>query len=157
MRIALNTFILLVCFLVGCDEQGPNRDLPIVQMRVGSQTFALEVADTDEAREIGLMHRDSMPKDHGMIFMFDESQIRGFWMKNTKIPLDIIFVSSDGRIVSIHQMEPYDINTTSSDYPARYAIELNQGAAQDAGAKVGDVLQIPSRSSATRPATTQSR
>ncbi len=89
------------------------------------------------------MHRDSMPADHGMIFTFDAPQELNFYMKNTRIPLDIIFIDQNGRVVSIAQMRPYDWSTTSSAAPAQYAIELNQGAAARAGVAVGDVLHLP--------------
>jgi uncharacterized membrane protein (UPF0127 family) len=112
-------------------------------MTIGQKTFTLEVADTEETRERGLMFRQSMPADHGMIFVFEEERPLNFWMKNTAIPLDIIFVSAGGKVVSIHQMKPYDTSTTSSDGPAKYAIELNQGAAKGAGVNVGDKLVIP--------------
>ena len=80
-------------------------------------------------------------------------------MKNTHIPLDIIFLSPEAKVVSIHQMEAFDLRTTYSDYPAKYAIELNQGAAEKAGVKVGDTLQIPSLPAdpGTKPTSTQAR
>ena len=84
-----------------------------------------------------------MPSDHGMIFVFESDEPRAFWMENTRIPLDILFVASDGHVVSIHSMKPYDRTAVPSDGPARYAIELNQGAAQSAGVKAGDILQLP--------------
>lgn len=89
------------------------------------------------------MQRDSMPTDHGMIFVFPDDQVRQFWMRNTRIPLDILFLDASGRIVSIHQMKPYDESQTSSDFPARYAIELNNGVVATTGAKVGEQLQVP--------------
>lgn len=112
-------------------------------MKIGSRTFVLEMARTDAEQEKGLMKRDSMPADHGMIFPFKEERVLGFWMKDTRFPLDIIFADSKGKVVSIHQMEAYDETNTSSDFPARYAIEVNKGAAKAAGVKVGDVLDIP--------------
>ena len=138
--------LCLTIFLlaIGC-QQEPDRSqhLPTVQMQIGSKQFTLEVADTYQARETGLMFRDSMPADHGMIFMFDRPEVQGFWMKNTRIPLDIIYVGSDGVVVSIKPMQPFDLRSTSSDKPAQYAIELNQGAAKACGVKVGDKLTIP--------------
>ena len=112
-------------------------------MNIGNRPFTLELAKTQAQQETGLMRRDSMPDDHGMIFPFAADTTVGFWMKDTRIPLDILFVDAGGRIVSIHQMKAYDENTTYSEAAYRYAIELNKGAAQQAGAKVGDLLQIP--------------
>jgi hypothetical protein len=78
-----------------------------------------------------------------MIFVFPFEQRLSFWMENTLIPLDIVFVDREGRIVSIHQMQPLDLRQVPSAGPAMYAIELNQGTAARAGVKAGDMLQIP--------------
>jgi hypothetical protein len=136
---------LAVCILFatgGCDSSSPA-GLPTVKMQIGSRSFVIEVARTSAQQEKGLMQRDSMPPDHGMIFIFPDDQLRQFWMRNTRIPLDILFLDVTGRIVSIHQMKPYDESQTSSDFPARYAIELNQGSAATTGVRVGDQLQVP--------------
>jgi len=134
-------FICVAGLLVGCEHSPAG--LATVKMQIGKRTFTLEVADTSASQEHGLMERDSMPSDHGMIFVFPQEQERFFWMKNTRFPLDIIFVDASGKIVSIHQMRAYDLHTTPSDAPAKYAIELNAGAAGDAGVQAGDKLNIP--------------
>ncbi|HEX2973581.1 MAG TPA: DUF192 domain-containing protein [Tepidisphaeraceae bacterium] len=128
---------------LGCQPGGIQSGLRTVQMQIGTRTFTLEVADTDSSRQYGLMHRDSLPADHGMLFVFEDERPLGFWMKNTRIPLDILYVDAQGRVVSIHQMKPHDLSTTSSDGPAQYAIELNEGAAARAGVKPGDHLPLP--------------
>jgi uncharacterized membrane protein (UPF0127 family) len=133
---------VVLSFLMGCENQ-PQSNLPVVDVKIGMRLYRLEVADSDATREHGLMQRDSMPADHGMIFVFPDLQERGFWMDKTRIPLDILFLDSSGRVVSIHQMQPYDRNTTRSNGPAQFAIELNQGAANQAGVKVGDTIYIP--------------
>jgi uncharacterized protein len=120
-----------------------QQGLPVVEMKIGNKEFVLEVAATAEARNRGLMRRDSMPADHGMIFVFTEEQPLSFWMRNTRIALDIIYLDRGGRVVSIKPMKPYDESSTPSDGPAQYAIEVNQGAAATAGVKVGDVLALP--------------
>ena len=145
----------LLMMSAGCNAPDQSQHLPVVQMQIGNKQFTLEVADDDAEREMGLMFRESMPADHGMIFMFDEAEVLGFWMKNTRIPLDIIYVGSDGVVVSIKPMQPFDLRSTSSDKPAQYAIELNQGMAAACGVKVGDRLTIPPTKGA--PATTQSK
>ena len=114
-------------------------------MQIGTKTFTLEVADTNDSRRTGLMQRKSMPADHGMIFVFAEEQPLGFWMKNTLIPLDVIYLDAKGKVVSIKKLEPLDLTAVDSDGPAKYAIEINRGAAAGAGVKVGDVLNIPER------------
>jgi uncharacterized membrane protein (UPF0127 family) len=156
---ALLCSILLT--FIGCsagagDDDSRAQHLPTVQMQIGTKNFTLEVADTEQAQQTGLMFRDSMPADHGMIFMFDRAEVQGFWMKNTRIPLDIIYVGSDGVVVAVKSMQPFDLRSTSSDKPAQYAIELNQGAAAACGVKKGDKLVIPAAPK-KNAATTQSR
>lgn len=144
-RISLLLFLTLLT-AAGCGDRSPsptNGGLPMTTLRIGQKTFTLEIAATDASRQKGLMKRDSMPADHGMIFVFDEEEERRFWMHNTRIPLDILYLASDGRIVSIKTMEPYDERGTPSDGPAQYAIELNAGVAATTGVKVGDRLEIP--------------
>lgn len=134
----------------GCEEQSPA-GLPVTPMKIGSRTFQLEIARSDAEQEKGLMKRDGMPQDHGMIFVFPKERMHNFWMKDTRFPLDIIFLDSKGKVVSIHQMEAYDEKNTSSDAPALYAIELNKGAASAAGVKIGDVLEIPEAARSSGP------
>jgi len=139
----LVTTLFLIASGIGCHRSQPNSGLTTTQMQIGSRTFTLEIANTEAARQRGLMKRDSMASDHGMIFVFDEDKHTGFWMKNTRIPLDIIFVDARGLVVGIKQMKPYDLNPTNSPKPYRWAIELNKGIAEEAGVKVGDQLAIP--------------
>ncbi len=144
--------ILLCLLLIGCRRPAPTASgLPVVNMLIGQKTFVLEVANNEEARERGLMRRDKMDPDRGMIFVFVDSAPRGFYMKNTRIPLDIVFVGEDERVISIKQMQPYDLSTTPSDGPAKWAIELNQGAAAKAGLKVGDNVKIPESARTAEP------
>jgi len=142
-------WLVLLC-VPGCADSAtapsgpqPQAGLAMVTMPIGNQTFTLEVADTDEKREIGLMSRDSMPASHGMIFVFPREEPRGFWMKDTRIPLDIIYVAADKRVASIHQMNPFDLTRVNSAGPAMYAIELNADTAKKLGVKPGDRLGIP--------------
>lgn len=145
MSLLMQTAVLLtplVWCAIGCGRDEAS-GLATVNMQIGTKQFTLEVADTDVARAKGLMRRDSMPKLHGMIFVFARAEPQAFWMKHTRIPLDIIYLDADGKVVSIHQMKPYDLNTTPSAGPAKYAIELNKGMAAEAGVKAGDVLVVP--------------
>lgn len=139
--------VALLITKVGCDRarvmSTPNAGLGTIPMTIGSKAFELEIANDDETRMRGLMQRDSMPDDHGMIFVFPNEEDRGFWMKNTRIPLDIIYVSAAKQVVSIKTMEPYSRANVPSDGPAKYAIELNAGAAEKTGVKPGDTLTIP--------------
>jgi uncharacterized membrane protein (UPF0127 family) len=146
LAIAFNTTVLTTALAAagGCGNgSATSATLPTVPMKIGSKTFTLEIANDTLEREKGLMRRDSMPADHGMIFVFAGEERLGFYMKNTRIPLDIIFLNANGVVVSIKQMRPYDVSTTYTDAPAKWAIELNQGQAAASGVKVGDQLTIP--------------
>ncbi len=134
---------LLLAALAGCDPEKPTSNLATIQLPMGQKTFTLEVADNDRDRKYGLMRRDSMPADHGMIFVFDREDRLAFYMRNTHIPLDIVYLDSKGTIVSIKQMKPFDENTTPSDGPAQYAIELNKDIAAAAGLKPGMTIKLP--------------
>jgi uncharacterized membrane protein (UPF0127 family) len=103
----------------------------------------MEIAADEPSRERGLMERDTLAADHGMIFVFDHASAQAFWMHHTRFPLDIIFADEHGKVVSVHNMKPYDEHTTYSDGPAKYAIELPAGAAAKEGVKEGDTLHIP--------------
>lgn len=129
--------------LSGCFSRTPSSGLPTTKMQIGNKQFELEIANTQSKRNIGLMRRDSMPSNHGMIFVFEEPDTHSFWMQNTRIPLDIVFIDASGRIVSIQQMKPYDLTSISPPSPIKYAVELNEGAAAKAEAKIGDQVTIP--------------
>jgi len=103
----------------------------------------VEVVADDELRAQGLMYRDHLEPSAGMLFVFPEDGDYPFWMKNTRIPLDILYVDAGGKVVSVKQMKPHDWNTVPSDSPAKYAVELNEGMAAKANAKPGLVLKIP--------------
>ena len=105
----------------------------------------VEVADSPVEREVGLMERESLPDDAGMIFLFEEDTSGGFWMKNTLIPLSIAFADADGAIVSILDMEPCEAEPCEiydPGVPYRSALEVNQGAFDDWGVRVGDRLTL---------------
>jgi uncharacterized membrane protein (UPF0127 family) len=89
--------------------------------------ITVEIADTPQARELGLMHRSSMPPDAGMLFDFGEDTTGGFWMYNTILPLSIAFITADGIILSIEDMQPLDTTVITAPGPYRYALETNQG------------------------------
>jgi uncharacterized membrane protein (UPF0127 family) len=120
-----------------------DADSGTVRMQIGKQSFTLEVAATPKSQQLGLMHRQSMPADRGMIFVFPQERYLSFWMKNTLIALDIVYLDKDGKVVSVRQMKPLDETPVPSGAPAKYAIELNQGTAGRVGVKAGDVLIVP--------------
>jgi len=110
----------------------------------GSHAIEVEVAATPKEREIGLMNRESLADDTGMIFDFRESRPVSMWMKNTLIPLDMLFIDKTGTIVRIaRNAKPHSLETIPSGKPVRYVLEINGGAAAGYGAKAGDRLEHP--------------
>lgn len=133
--IALVTFLFVSC-------GAPAREQTLHDLPVGSHTFFVELADTGELRARGLMNRENLPEDHGMLFIFDRDQRMSFWMKDTSIPLSIAYISADGTIREIHDMEPFNLNPVRSSRSVRYALEVNQGAFEKAGIQEGDEVDL---------------
>lgn len=119
-------------------------DAPSVTLR--GHRFMVELATTPAEQEHGLMDRTSMPSDHGMLFVFPVSQPLTFWMKNTLIPLDMLFFDANRRLVAIQadaqpcKAEPCKLYP--SNVPARYVLELNAGTAARLGLHKGDVISF---------------
>lgn len=91
-------------------------------------TIDIEIAETDSARQRGLMQRSSLPERSGMLFIFDREEPQGFWMGNTPLALDLMFVNADSEIVDIDKYnKPYDSSTIASDAPAKYVVEIPAG------------------------------
>jgi hypothetical protein len=104
-----------------------------------STTVQVEIADTDATREYGLMNRTSMPQDHGMLFIFDYQAGVSFWMKDTLIPLDMVFIDSSGRIGDIYKnATPLSEDVYTAKSPSKYVVELNGGYCDRYGIKIGD-------------------
>lgn len=102
----------------------------------------VEVADEIDERQTGLMNRDSLPEDAGMLFVYEEDTTTGFFMRDTTIPLSIAFVTAGGSVIDIQDMEPLSEEVHSSlEY--RYAVEVNQGWFGENGVRVGDLVQLP--------------
>ncbi|HXS52587.1 MAG TPA: DUF192 domain-containing protein [Usitatibacter sp.] len=101
--------------------------LPTATLKIGSQALKVEVAASDAQRERGLMFRKAMPRDEGMLFVFDDPGYYAMWMKNTLIPLSVAFVDRDGNILNIADMEPQTLDSHLANGPALYAIETNKG------------------------------
>lgn len=110
----------------------------------GPRAFQVEIADTPEKREVGLMYRRSMPADRGMLFDFDRPQIISMWMQNTYVSLDMVFVSREGRVTRIAEStEPLSTRVISSGGPVRYVVELVAGTGKRIGLKPGDRVVHP--------------
>lgn len=105
----------------------------------GSHVFDVELAITPEQRSQGLMFRHSMPADAGMLFLFERSEQRAMWMKNTLIPLDMLFIDEGGVIVRIHARSvPFSLQAIASGQPVIAVLELNAGTSARLSIKPGD-------------------
>ncbi len=101
----------------------------------------IEIANSDETRARGLMYRSSMKENHGMLFIFPREDYQSFWMKDTVIPLDMIFVNAKKEIVTIHKnTTPYSLKGYPSDKPAKYVIEVNAGFTDKYNIEIGDKI-----------------
>jgi uncharacterized membrane protein (UPF0127 family) len=137
MRAVFLTMTILVCS--ACVAQDPA-------VVLNGQRFTVELAETSEKQALGLMFRDSLPEDHGMLFVFPVEARRSFWMKNTRIPLDILYFDADLRLVSVSaNARPCKVQTCPaypSAGPARYVLELTAGKASELAVRPGDLLEL---------------
>jgi len=114
-----------------------------IKIKVGVTPLEVEVASDKDSIEKGLMHRDELGPDSGMLFMFPEPEEKSFWMKNTNIPLSIAYVGADNKILNIEDMEPHDTTGVKSKGKAKCAIEANKGWFDSKGVKAGDYVNLP--------------
>lgn len=122
---------------------GPDgTPIRVERITVGGVPISVEIADTRGLREQGLMNRDSLPADYGMLFVYPDELIRSFWMRNTRIPLDIAFIDRNGSIINVEQMQPQTDENTLSAGPAMYALEMNLGWFEANGVGPGDRLEF---------------
>lgn len=128
---SLLLLLLLPLSLLACGQQEQY------ELRLRDVSLDVELAITPESRARGLMHRDSLPENQGMLFVFEESSPRSFWMKNTVIPLSIAYIREDWVILEIYAMEPESLEPVRSRNPARYALEVNEGFFEEHGIEPG--------------------
>lgn len=117
--------------IVPSDDEGARAELTV------------EVPRTYEEFSRGLMFRESLPEDRGMLFVFGEDTQTGFWMKDTSIALSIAFIAEDGTILDIQEMEPLSTEVHQPPGPYRYALEVNQGWFRRHGFGPGDRVEVP--------------
>ncbi|WP_042423032.1 DUF192 domain-containing protein [Comamonas granuli] len=122
-------------------QQGPQLNLPRVELSAGMYRIDAQVALSDAERATGLMHRRDMPAHEGMLFVFEQPAQQCFWMKNTLLPLTAAFVADDGSIVNLADMKPQSLDSHCSAKPVRFVLEMNQGWFAQRGIKPGFKLQ----------------
>jgi len=109
------------------------------------KTIDIEIADDEYTTQTGLMYRTKLKTNHGMLFMFPDAQMRSFYMKNTKIPLDIIYIDENLTIVSFQKnAKPMDETSLPSDAPAKYVLEINGGLSDVWQLAIGDQISFTS-------------
>lgn len=122
---------------------GPREQL-LIATQAGEKEFKVEIADDDRETAIGLMFRRQMADDEGMLFDFGAEQPKSFWMRNTYIPLDMLFIKADGTIESIaERTTPLSEKSVPSKGPVRFVLEINGGLSDTLGITAGDIVSGP--------------
>ncbi|WP_315923404.1 DUF192 domain-containing protein [Mesorhizobium sp. SP-1A] len=114
-----------------------------VETKTGTRSFAIEIAKNPAERSAGLMFRETMQDDHGMLFVFERPQVAAFWMKNTPMALDLVFIRQDGRIAAIRRGEPQSEAVISPGTEVRFVLELKAGTAARESVAAGDLVKHP--------------
>ncbi len=121
-------------------EGKPQTGLPAITLKVGNQNVHADVANTEATRQVGLMFRQKMAKQDGMLFVFPEIGYHAMWMRNTLIPLSVAYMDERGVVLSIHEMQPLSDDAHQAAGPARYALEMNAQWFSTNKIKVGDTI-----------------
>lgn len=132
--------LLAVFALPAWSQNAPQLQLPRVTLSAGMHLINAQLAATPEQRTIGLMFRQEMPANEGMLFVFEQHAGQCFWMKNTLLPLTAAFVADDGTIVNLADMKPQTQDSHCSAQPVRYVLEMNLGWFAKRGVKAGAKL-----------------
>jgi len=121
----------------------PTAKISLISVAGERRELTVELARTGAERSRGLMNRDRLPEERGMLFVFEKETKSGFWMKDTKIPLSIAFIAADGAILETQDMEPLAEELLRPAQVYRYALEVNQGWFERHGLGAGDRVEIP--------------
>jgi len=142
-RAAAVLLTLALAPLASCAQAQPGQpqmNLPRVELHAGMHRIDAQIASTALQRQIGLMHRTTMPAHEGMLFVFEQPAVQCFWMKNTLLPLTAAFVADDGSIINLADMQPLDETSHCSEKPVRYVLEMQQGWFAQRGLAAGSPL-----------------
>ncbi len=144
-KIGLTAAIIAVLGVTQVFAGECREDLATLRGDWGQAAFTIEVADDNAERAKGLMHRESMPKTAGMLFVYPQPKTVGFWMKNTLIPLDMIFMDRTGTVQHVHhEAQPGDLSPKFGGDNIQYVLEINGGIAKQMGILPGTQLRHPS-------------
>jgi uncharacterized membrane protein (UPF0127 family) len=139
MYIPIMGILLSIGALLSCSSGLEER----IEVVIGGKSFRIEVARTDEQKREGLMNRKSLGQREGMIFVYETDQHLAFWMKNTTIPLTLVFLSKEGQITQIEQLKPLSLKSVVSERAVRYGLELPAGVLEELGVGIGDRVILP--------------
>ncbi len=132
---------LLACSTESACAKDPAGAKVILHARGGDVPVAVEIANTPESRSLGLMYRKELPAEAGMLFIFDAPEHLTFWMKNTELPLDMIFIGDDRHVVGIVKSAvPFTTTSRGVDGTSRYVLEVNAGFSDRHGVAGGDLV-----------------
>lgn len=150
--------ILLSVFIISCKEDKKHSNVTKVEIKFKKEgelslfkasndslinTLSIEIADDEYQTQTGLMYRNSMEDNQGMLFIFPDSQYRYFYMRNTEIPLDIIYIDQNKSIISIQKnAKPHDETSLASEGPAKYVLEINGGLSTQWNLEKGDKIEF---------------
>ena len=134
----MRTALWIVALAFALEARG---DLPLVELTAGMHVIKAEFANTFQTRARGLMHREKLAQNAGMLFRFDEAATQCMWMKNTLIPLSVAFLDERGAIINIADMQPHSEQSHCAERPARYALEMTQGWFAQRGIRAGARLR----------------
>ena len=138
-KIIFPLLIILMNF-TSCSSQDQMEQ---IQISIKDTVLSVEIADTEELREKGLMYRSGLDKKAGMLFIFEKEKKVSFWMKNTEIPLSVAYINKKGVIREIHDLTPFSLNPVFSSYSVLYVLEVNQGFFRENGIVTGDRISFP--------------
>lgn len=139
MRLFASIALALMTFSASVRAETPSSGTLTIETATGAVTFAIEIADEPNERSRGLMFRDSLDENAGMLFIYPQPRIASFWMKNTRIPLDMIFIEEGGEIISIApETVPFSLSPVRSPVPVTLILEIDGGDAARLGIAVGD-------------------
>ena len=149
-RIVRNSYFHIVLLLAliptlwSCSSHSNISDNITYEINIHDKKPRVEVAFRQKERTIGLMFRDKLDNDHGMLFIYPQEQNLSFWMKNTRIPLSIAFINSSETITQIEPMAPYSLTSHTSKVKVRFALEMEEGWFRKNGITVGSKVDFPS-------------
>jgi len=137
-KLILVFFMLFSCLKI--------KGFETIELNLNGEIFNIKLAETDQQKTRGLMNRKVLKKNNGMLFIYENEQKLSYWMKNTYIPLSIAYISKDGTILEIYDMEPLSLKSIKSKYSVKYALELNKDRFKELNIKEGFKLDLDSLS-----------